>query len=1046
MSILATLYNVFKRILSKLSKQERDVKKLLPVLEKVNSFGEAAGGLSDEGLKNKTQEFKTRLAQGEALDDVLPEAFAIFREATYRVLGEKRTLEGTQLVFPNRKRAYKTGEIHFMAHFDVQIMGAIVLHQGKISEMRTGEGKTQVAAMSAYLNALTGKGVHVITVNDYLAKRDSEWMGKIYTFLGLTVGCLDKSEPGTPERREAYECDIAYGTNNEFGFDYLRDNMASSPNQLVQRELNYAVIDEVDNILVDEARTPLIISGPVTKSNKEYEELKPRVEKLVHAQELYVQKVVAEAEKLINQEGKENELGLKLLIVKKGSPKNKNLLNLLKEEGTSKYMKAVETEYLREKKLYEIEEELFYVIDESGHSAETTEKGRALVGGANTEFFIVPDLSEMLSKIDADPAIPPEEKPAKREEAHRIYADRSERIHSVSQLLRAYAMFERDVDYVVQDGQILIVDEFTGRILQGRRYSEGLHQALEAKEGVKVAGENQTLATVTFQNFFKMYKKIAGMTGTAVTEAAEFNEIYKLDVVTVPTNRPMVRKDYEDEIYRTQHEKYTSVVEEITECCEKGQPVLVGTTSIEKSELLSKFLVRAGITHEVLNAKQHAKEATIIAQAGRLKAVTIATNMAGRGTDIVLGGNFEIMSNNELIKEGIDPDDLTMDEKRKKFAKLYKQLAEEHIKVVELGGLHIIGTERHEARRIDNQLRGRAGRQGDSGSSKFFLSLDDDLMRIFGSERIAAVMDRLGAQEGEVISHPFVSRSIGSAQKRVEARNFEIRKHLKEYDDVMNLQRNEIYGLRQRILKGEDIKDEMLDQSAATLEAIIYKYTQKGAYPENWNLKELYSEVQTLFGVVYRIPDTELNSKTQDILFDDVWKEIKTRYEEKEQRVGSQIMRQLERGVFLMVIDNLWKDHLYEMDHLKGGVQYRAYGQKNPLYEYQREALKAFEELRDTISREVSSLIFRVEAVQEEDRMGLERSKTMHGEFDIFSSGEAPPQPQQQAQQRPQPVGNRAASSGGGKPMPVRVERQIGRNDPCWCGSGKKYKKCHGNA
>jgi preprotein translocase subunit SecA len=480
-------------------------------------------------------------------------------------------------------------------------------------------------------------------------------------------------------------------------------------------------------------------------------------------------------------------------------------------------------------------------------------------------------------------------------------------------------------------------------------------------------------------------------------------------------------------------------VEEITECCEKGQPVLVGTTSIEKSEVLSKFLVRAGTAHEVLNAKQHAKEATIIAQAGRLKAVTIATNMAGRGTDIVLGGNFEIMSNNELIKEGIDPNDLTMEEKRKKFAKLYKQLAEEHIKVVELGGLHIIGTERHEARRIDNQLRGRSGRQGDSGSSKFFLSLDDDLMRIFGSERIAAVMDRLGAQEGEVISHPFVSRSIGSAQKRVEARNFEIRKHLKEYDDVMNLQRNEIYGLRQRILKGEDIKEEMLDQSAATLEEVIYKYTKKGTYPENWNLKELYGEVQTVFGVVYRIADGELNSKTQDILFDDVWKEIKTRYEEKEQRVGSQIMRQLERGVFLMVIDNLWKDHLYEMDHLKSGVQYRAYGQKNPLYEYQREALKAFEELRDTISREVTSLIFRVEAVQEEDRMGLERAKTMHGEFDIFSSGESAPQP------RPQLVGNRAQSSGGGKPMPVRVEKQIGRNDPCWCGSGKKYKKCHGN-
>jgi len=1041
MSSFETLYNIFKRLASKLSKQERDVKKLLPVLEKVNSFRDTVSGLSDEELKNKTLEFKDRLSKGSALDDVLPEAFAVFREATFRVLGEKRKLEGTQLVFPNRKKAYKTGEIPFMAHFDVQVMGAIVLHQGKISEMRTGEGKTQVAAMSAYLNALTGKGVHVITVNDYLAKRDSEWMGKIYGFLGLTVGCLDKSEPGTPERREAYECDITYGTNNEFGFDYLRDNMASSPSQLVQRELNYAVIDEVDNILIDEARTPLIISGPVTKSNKEYEELKPRVEKLVHAQELYVQKVAAEAEKLIGKEGKEYELGLKLLIVKKGAPKNKTLLKLLKEEGTSKFMKTVETDYLREKKLYEIEEELFYVIDESGHSAETTEKGRALVGGANTEFFIVPDLSEMLSKIDADASILPEDKPAKREEAHRIYADRSERIHSVSQLLRAYAMFELDVDYVVQEGQILIVDEFTGRILQGRRYSEGLHQALEAKEGVKVAGENQTLATVTFQNFFKMYKKIAGMTGTAVTESAEFHEIYKLDVVTVPTNRPMVRKDYEDEIYRTQREKYGAVVEEITECCEKGQPVLVGTTSIEKSELLSKLLVRAGITHEVLNAKQHAKEATIIAQAGRLKAVTIATNMAGRGTDIVLGGNFEIMSNNELVKEGIDPDDLTMEEKRKKFAKLFKQLAEEHTRVVELGGLHIVGTERHEARRIDNQLRGRSGRQGDSGSSKFFLSLDDDLMRIFGSERIASVMDRLGAQEGEVISHPFVSRAIGNAQKRVEARNFEIRKHLKEYDDVMNLQRNEIYGLRQRILKGEDIKEEILDQSAATLETIIYKYTEKGTFPENWDLKDLYGDVQTLFGVVYRIPDGELNSKTQDILFDDVWKEIKTRYEEKEARVGSQIMRQLERGVFLMVIDNLWKDHLYEMDHLKEGVQYRAYGQKNPLYEYQREALKAFEELRDTISREVASLIFRVEAVQEEDRMGLERSKTMHGEFDIFSSGESAPQPQP----RPQMVGNRAQPPGGGKPVPVRVERQIGRNDPCWCGSGKKYKKCHGN-
>jgi preprotein translocase subunit SecA len=1039
-----SIYNAIKKLLSKLSKQERDIKKLLPVLAQVNGFRSAVRAMSDEDLKKKTQEFKDRIQAGSTLDDVLPEAFAVFREATHRVLGERRTVEGAHMVFQNRKRLFVNDTLLFMEHFDVQVMGAIVLHQGKIAEMRTGEGKTQVAVMSVYLNALSGHGVHVITVNDYLARRDSEWMGKIFSFLGLTVGCLDLTEPGSRERREAYACDVTYGTNNEFGFDYLRDNMASSPVQLVQRELNYAVIDEVDNILIDEARTPLIISGPVTKSNKEYDELKPRVERLVHAQNQFVQKVVGEAEQLLGKEGKEYELGLKLLIAKKGSPKNKKLVKLLKEEGVSKFIKTVEADYLREKKLYEIEEELFYTIDESGHSAETTEKGRELVGGSNAEFFVVPDLSDLLAKIDADNNIPPEEKTVKREEAHRNYADRSERIHSVSQLLRAYAMFERDVDYVVQDGQILIVDEFTGRILHGRRYSEGLHQALEAKEGVKVAGENQTLATITFQNFFKMYKKIAGMTGTAVTEAAEFHEIYKLDVMTVPTNRPMIRKDYEDEIYRTHREKYAAVVEEITECNKRGSPVLVGTTSIEKSELLSKLLTRAGVAHEVLNAKQHAKEATIISQAGRLNAVTIATNMAGRGTDIVLGGNFDIMATNELIKEGIDPNDLIADDKRKKYAKLHRQLEEEHAKVVQLGGLQIIGTERHEARRIDNQLRGRAGRQGDPGASKFFLSLDDDLMRIFGSERIAAVMDKLGAEEGEVISHPFVSRAIGNAQRRVEARNFEIRKHLKEYDDVMNLQRTEIYGLRQRILKGEDIKEEVLDQIASTLEDIIFKYTAKGKFPEDWDLKGLYGELQTVFGIVYRIAGEQLHLKTQEILFDETYKEVKARYDEKEQRVSSHVMRQLERGVFLMVIDNLWKDHLFEMDHLKGGVQYRAYGQKNPLYEYQSEALKAFRELRDAISREVTSFIFRMEAVQEEDRMGLERAKTMHGEFDIFSSGEeAAPSPQPPPRQQ-QFITNRGTASSGGKPMPIRVDHQVGRNDPCWCGSGKKFKKCHG--
>ncbi len=702
------------------AKQDKDVKKLRPILDRVNSFKEDVHQISDDELKNKTARFRDRLKSGETLDDLLPEAFAVVREATYRVLGERKTVNDPIL-----------GTIPFMAHFDVQVMGAISLHQGRIAEMKTGEGKTQVAAMAAYLNALSGKGVHVITVNDYLAKRDSEWMGKIFKFLGLTVGCLDLTEPHSPERAAAYNCDITYGTNNEYGFDYLRENMATSPEQCVQRQLNFAIIDEVDNILVDEARTPLIISGQVTRSNREYEELKPRVAKVVSAQNQFVQNIVAEAEELLKLEDKQYEAGKKLLIAQRGAPKNKRLIKLIKEQGIAKLIKTVETDYHRDRKLHELDDELFFTIDESGHSAELVEKGRTLVGGSNPDFFVVPDLAEWIGKIEKDTALSEEDKALQKEEAHRAYAERSERIHSVSQLLRAYSLFECDVDYVVQDGQILIVDEFTGRILHGRRYSEGLHQALEAKEGVKVAGENQTLATITFQNFFKMYAKVSGMTGTAVTEAAEFHEIYKLDVVTVPTNRQLKRIDHHDEIYKTHREKYNAVVKEIKEMNELGRPILVGTTSIEKSELISKLLQRSGIDHEVLNAKHHEKEATIVAQAGKLKAVTIATNMAGRGTDIVLGGNFEIMANNELIKEGIDPDELTTEEKREKYKKLFELTRQEHEKVVELGGLHIIGTERHESRRIDNQLRGRSGRQGDPGSTKFFLSLDDDLNENF---------------------------------------------------------------------------------------------------------------------------------------------------------------------------------------------------------------------------------------------------------------------------------------------------------------------------
>jgi len=1006
------------------SKQERDIKKIRPILEKVKSYYDQIHLLNDEDLRKKTDEFRERLRSGETLDDILPEAFAVVREATHRVLGESKMVYDTFL----------NTDIPFMAHFDVQVMGAIVLHQGKIAEMKTGEGKTQVAAMTAYLNALPGKGVHVITVNDYLARRDSEWMGKIFKFLGLTVGCLDDTEPHSPERRAAYSCDITYGTNNEYGFDYLRDNMASSPEHCVQRELNFAIIDEVDNILIDEARTPLIISGQVNRSNKEYEELKPRVMKLVSAQNQLVQKIIAEAEELLKQEGQEYQCGLKMLIAKRGAPKNKRLLKLLKEPGVAKYMKTVETDYLRERKLHEIDEELFFTIDESGHSAELTEKGRNLVSGNTPDFFVVIDLAEVIGEIDKNESMSPEEKAIAREEAHRQHAERSERIHSISQLLRAYSLFERDVDYVVQDGQILIVDEFTGRILHGRRYSEGLHQALEAKEGVKVAGENQTLATITFQNFFKMYRKVAGMTGTAMTEAAEFHEIYKLDVVSIPTNRPLRRDDKNDEIYKTQREKYNAVVKEIQQMHELGRPILVGTTSIEKSELLSKLLQRSGIEHQVLNAKQHAKEAAIVAQAGRLGAVTIATNMAGRGTDIVLGGNFEVMANHELMKEDIDPDSLTLEEKRQKFPKLYEMTREEQKKVVELGGLHIIGTERHESRRIDNQLRGRAGRQGDKGSSKFFLSLDDDLMRIFGSERIASIMDRLGAEEGEVISHPLVSRSIGNAQKRVEGRNFEIRKHLKEYDDVMNLQRMEIYGLRQRILRGEDLKEEILDQIAGCLEEIILKHTSNSKSPDQWDIQGLSFGRQTAFGLNYRISEESLENRTQDSLFDEIWTLVKEKYQEKERRFGEEMMRQFERGVFLMVIDNLWKDHLYEMDHLKGGVQYRAFGQKNPLYEYQKEGLKMFEELRAAIAREVSSYIFRLERVQREP--AAQNPKT------VYYGPEIGKEPQQRkAQPQPNLITNRNSTA---THTVVKTATVVGRNDPCPCGSGKKYKKCCG--
>jgi preprotein translocase subunit SecA len=1001
------------------SKQDKDMKKLRPVLAEVNEKWESVKKLSDEELKNKTQEFRDRLAKGETLDDILPEAFAVVREATHRVLGERKIV----------KDAINGKDIPYMAHFDVQILAAIALHQGNIAEMKTGEGKTQVAPVAAYLNALSGKGVHIITVNDYLAKRDSEWMGRIFNFLGMSVGCLDKTEPSTQERRDAYNCDITYGTNNEFGFDYLRDNMAIHYSHCVQRELNYAIIDEVDNILIDEARTPLIISGAADVDNKEYEELQPLVRKLVDAQHKLMSDNFKKLKEKIAKEEFDEELGLLMLIAKRGEPKNQIYLDGMKNTSVARITRSVEQDYLIEKKLHKIDEELYFSIEENNHSAEMSEKGREFIGGSNKDFFVVTDLAVIIGEINNNPNLSLEEKNELREKAHIEFSDRSERIHCVNQLLKSFALYEKDVNYVVQEGQVLIVDEFTGRILPGRRWSDGLHQAVEAKEGVKVAGESQTLATITFQNFFKMYNKIAGMTGTAATEAKEFGDIYKLDVIQIPTNREVARIDADDEIYKTQKEKFEAVVKEIRSIQEKGAPVLVGTVSIEKSEYLSRMLERNGIKHEVLNAKNHAREASIIAQAGKKSAVTIATNMAGRGTDIKLGGNFEAMAKDKLRMDGEDPEAFSNEDMLERYPELAEEITKEQSEVIELGGLYVLGTERHESRRIDNQLRGRSGRQGDPGLSKFYLSLDDDLMRIFGSDKMAGMLDKIGVVEGETISHPILTGAIGNAQRKVEGRNFEIRKHLKEYDDVMNLQRSEIYGLRKQILYGSDITAGIQDQFAMALEDVILKNCENKDR-NLWNITELELQVANIFGVVIDKEKYNFGNISIEELFDGLWAEIKVIYENKENRIGAERLRDLERRVLLASIDDLWKNHLYEMDHLKQSAHYASFGQKNPLFEYQKEGLKLFETLRANIAKKTASLLFRLEIVESVPQRKQQRVVEIHAN----------------AGQAMQNISQRSAT----KPSPTQMQQirqfpKVGRNDLCPCGSGKKYKKCHGS-
>ncbi len=1013
--------NVFKKIFG--TKNEREIKRLWPIVEEINQHYEQLHELSDEELRAKTDEFRRRLAGGETLDDILPEAYAVVKETCRRLVGKKWMVTGKEIEWN-------------MVPFDVQLLGAIVLHQGKIAEMATGEGKTLVATMPLYLNALAlnpkwvekarekygddpaqwefqpidgepvGRGAHLVTVNDYLAQRDAEWMGEIYKFLGLSVGVI-LNNMDSRKRREAYRCDITYGTNNEFGFDYLRDNMALHPDDIVQvKGHHYAIIDEVDSVLIDEARTPLIISGPVEHATHNYDEVKPMVERLVKLQTRYVNSLIAEAEELLEQ-GKEEEAALRLLIAQRGTPKNKRLLKLYQEPGVKKMVFDLESIYLRDKRMHEVDEELFFVVDEKRHTIDLTEKGRNELSPNDPQEFVLPDLAEEMSRIEGDENLSPEEKARRKNELQLEYARKNEKLHNISQLLKAYTLFEKDVNYVVQEGKVLIVDEFTGRIMYGRRYSDGLHQALEAKENVKIEGETQTLATITLQNYFRLYEKLAGMTGTAETEAQEFWDIYKLDVVVIPTNKPVRRVDFEDVIYRTRREKYNAIINEVERLHKLGRPVLVGTISVEVSEMLSRMLKRRGIPHHVLNAKYHKQEAEIISKAGEAGAVTIATNMAGRGTDIKLGKG--------VIREPVDQPDDDPDTPY---------------------GLHIIGTERHEARRIDRQLRGRAGRQGDPGASRFFLSLEDDLMRLFGSDRLIKVMDRLGAQEGEVITHPMVSRAIEKAQKRVEEQNFSIRKHLLEYDDVMNKQREVIYARRRKALMGETTREDLENMIDDFLDAQFEKYCDPKKPPEDWDLDNL-SEIilRTLLVDIKQLGD-DLYSMTLDDLAEYVKTEAMKQYDFKAQQVGEQLLKEFEKYITLRVIDELWKDHLHQMDILKEGIGLRAYGQKDPLIEYKREAFEMFMSLQDEINQKTLQQLWTTEFVEvPPERKGApSRWRLVHQ--DATNMGLATAAQGRADQQPAQPRGDRR--------QPVRVEGKVGRNDPCPCGSGKKYKKCHG--
>jgi len=1092
------------KFLSKIfgSKSARDIKHIQPLVDKIKSEYDKLQNLTNDELRAKTPEFKKRIEDyladisaeiaalrasaeepgvdmvakndiyeqvdklekdwdkklEEILLEILPEAFAVVKD-TARRFTENPVLEVTaqdydrdfaavkphveikddKAYWKNTWTAAGTEVTWSMIHYDVQLIGGIVLHQGKIAEMATGEGKTLVGTLPAYLNALSGKGVHIVTVNDYLARRDAEWNGPLFEFHGLKVDCIDKHQPNSPARRNAYRADIVFGTNNEFGFDYLRDNMAQSPEALVQRKLHFAMVDEVDSVLIDDARTPLIISGPVPRGDEhEFYELKPRIERLVNAQKSYVHGALNDAKKAIaNGDTDPEGGGLALFRAHRGLPKNKALIKFLSEGNNRQVLAKTENFYLQEqsKHMPKADAELYFVIDEKNNQVELTEKGIELItaSGEDPNFFIMPDVGSEVADIELMD-IPAEEKVAKKEELMRDYSVKAERIHSINQLLKAYTLFERDDEYIIDDGKVKIVDEQTGRVMEGRRYSDGLHQAIEAKENVKVEDATQTYATITLQNYFRMYHKLAGMTGTAVTEAGELWEIYKLDVVEIPTNIPIQRDDRNDFIYRTQREKYNAVAEEIQRLTQEGRPVLVGTTSVETSELLSRMLKLRGIKHNVLNAKMHQREADIVAEAGQAGTVTIATNMAGRGTDIKLGPG-----------------------------------------VKEAGGLAIIGTERHESRRVDRQLRGRAGRQGDPGSSQFFVSLEDNLMRLFASERISKIMVRMGVEEGEVMQHSMLTSSIERAQKKVEENNFGIRKRLLEYDDVMNSQRTVICTKRRNALFGERIDVDLNNTMYDVAEDIVVNYKESGSF------EEFQLEVIRVFSVEPTISEEEFANTSVSALVEQLFGQLSEHYADKSQRIaaqtlpflkevfatrgeqieniivpftdglrgvqvatnlkksietdGREVFKSFEKGVVLALIDEAWKEHLREMDDLRQSVQNAVYEQKDPIIVYKMEAFDLFKAMLVEMNRDIVSFLFKGEIpsqqpqdVREARPLPRQEPRVRTSKPELATAGGAPAHDTREVQVT----------------QPIRNEQKVGRNDPCPCGSGKKYKNCHG--